>query len=133
VSICLQYEAAGDQFIGGGAGQAVVQMAKGKHDRQEYAIKFFLNRDYFNVEEGMYTRGAQGSPLSQFLPRVCSIPSFSPLLSIFAALSENMPRVIAICDVSRASPMCTLEMLRYDVHRDQMYAMYGQNQAAYGA
>jgi hypothetical protein len=76
-------------------------MAKGKHDRQEYAVKFFLTRHGFDVEEEMYRSGSgtQGSPLSQFLPKVCRIASSPSLLRIFAALSETMPRVHVTCDI----------------------------------
>lgn len=54
------------------AGQAVVQMARGKNDRLDYAIKFFVSQDAFESELAMYGQGS-GAPagvLSQFLPRV---------------------------------------------------------------
>jgi hypothetical protein len=63
-------------------------MAKGKHDRQEYAIKFFLTQNGFDAEHEMYRSDgdAQVSALAQFLPKVCRILSSSPVLRIFAAL-----------------------------------------------
>jgi hypothetical protein len=77
MKICLECRAMGDSLIAGGAGQALVQMAKGKHDRQEYAIKFFLTQNGFDAEHEMYRSGsdAQVSDLAQFLPKVCRIPS----------------------------------------------------------
>jgi hypothetical protein len=56
------------------AGQAVVQMAKSKHDRLEYAIKFFVSRAAFDVEQAMYGQGsgAHSCGLAQFLPKVSS-------------------------------------------------------------
>ena len=56
------------------AGQAVVQMAKSRHNRLEYAIKFYLSQAAFEAEVELYgTRGgAPASPLAQFLPLVRS-------------------------------------------------------------
>jgi hypothetical protein len=47
-------------------------MAKGKHDRQEYAIKFFASHQGFEAEHALYWSGqrAQASVLAQFLPKV---------------------------------------------------------------
>lgn len=69
------------------AGQAVVQFAYGKLDKQDYAIKFFLSRKAFEAEEALYRH----TTLGQFLPHVnascpeaaCSIrdPSGRPLPS----------------------------------------------------
>lgn len=55
------------------AGQAVVQMAISKRTRSEYAIKFFLSREAFNEESGLYSQGkhAKSGTFAQFLPRVC--------------------------------------------------------------
>jgi hypothetical protein len=55
------------------AGQAVVQMARGKHDRRDYAIKFFASRQGFDAEHPLYRSGSQvqASELAQFLPKVC--------------------------------------------------------------
>jgi hypothetical protein len=65
-------EALGSQGEGC-AGQAVVQMARGKHDRRDYAIKFFAYRQGFHAEHALYCSGsqAQASELAQFLPKVC--------------------------------------------------------------
>jgi hypothetical protein len=52
----------------------VVQMAKGKHDRREYAVKFFLTRKAFDAEHALYwgSSGAQASVVARFLPKVCA-------------------------------------------------------------
>jgi hypothetical protein len=70
------------------AGQAVVQMARGKHDRREYAIKFFASRQGFDVEHTLYCSGsqAQASELAQFLPKVCWSASMA---CVILAFSEN--------------------------------------------
>jgi hypothetical protein len=51
----------------------VVQMARGKHDSREYAIKFFASRQSFDAEHALYCSGSQvqASGLAQFLPQVC--------------------------------------------------------------
>ena len=36
-------------------GQAVVQMARGRYDGVEYAIKFFVSRAAFEAERGLYS------------------------------------------------------------------------------
>jgi hypothetical protein len=53
-------------------GQGVVQMARHVHNRLEYAIKFFVSREAFDVEHALYLQGTdpQASGLSQFLPEV---------------------------------------------------------------
>ena len=55
------------------AGQAVVQFAHGKLDRQDYAIKFFLSRKGFDAEEALYRHTTLGA----FLPQVRCILSMS--------------------------------------------------------
>ena len=53
------------------AGQAVVQFAYGRLDRQEYALKFFLSRKAFDAEEALYRHTTLGT----FLPQViASVP-----------------------------------------------------------
>ena len=54
------------------AGQAVVQMAKGRHDGVEYAIKFYVSRSAFKAEMGLYSQrtSKHASGLGQFLPQV---------------------------------------------------------------
>lgn len=49
-------------------------MAKSRHNRLEYAIKFYLSQAAFEAEVELYgTRGgAPASPLAQFLPLVRS-------------------------------------------------------------
>jgi hypothetical protein len=46
-------------------------MARGKHDRREYAIKFFASRQSFDAEHALYCSQVQASELAQFLPKVC--------------------------------------------------------------
>jgi hypothetical protein len=48
-------------------------MARGKHDRRDYAIKFFASRQGFYAEHALYYSGSQvqASALAQFLPKVC--------------------------------------------------------------
>jgi hypothetical protein len=55
------------------AGQAVVQMAKSVHNGLDYAIKFFVSREAFNVEHALYLKGMghAATGLAQFLPEVC--------------------------------------------------------------
>jgi hypothetical protein len=55
------------------AGQAVVQMVRSIHNGLEYAIKFFVSRDAFNVEHALYEQGTgpTATGLAQFLPEVC--------------------------------------------------------------
>lgn len=55
------------------AGQAVVQMARSIQNGMEYAIKFYVSRAVFDLEQGMYAQGggAQAGDLAQFLPQVC--------------------------------------------------------------
>jgi hypothetical protein len=48
------------------AGQALVQFAYGKLDRQDYVIKFFLSRKAFEAEEALYRH----TTLGMFLPQV---------------------------------------------------------------
>lgn len=57
------------------AGQAVVQFAHGKLDKQDYAIKFFLSRKGFQAEEALYRH----TTLGQFLPQawLSSLPVYS--------------------------------------------------------
>ena len=54
------------------AGQAVVQMARGKNDGVEYAIKFYVSRAAFEAERGLYSQrtSTQATGLAQFLPKV---------------------------------------------------------------
>jgi hypothetical protein len=56
------------------AGQAVVQMARSVRNGVEYAIKFFVSRDAFNVEHALYVHGTgpAATGLAQFLPLVGS-------------------------------------------------------------
>jgi hypothetical protein len=56
----------------------VVQMAKAKYDRREYAIKFFVSNQAFESEKALYScDGAHASALAQFLPNVRSFVSSS--------------------------------------------------------
>jgi hypothetical protein len=48
------------------AGQAVVQFAYGRLDKQDYAIKFFLSKKALDAEEALYGH----TTLGQFLPQV---------------------------------------------------------------
>jgi hypothetical protein len=53
-------------------------MAKGKYDKEDYAIKFFVTRRGFEAERDLYWSGsgAPDSVLATFLPRVrCSAAS----------------------------------------------------------
>jgi hypothetical protein len=56
------------------AGQAVVQFAYGKLDKQDYAVKFFLSRKAFEAEEALYRH----TTLGQFLPQVVASCPDSP-------------------------------------------------------
>ena len=47
------------------AGQAIVQMAVSQSTRREYAMKFFICRDSFDLERALYSGD---NPLGQFLP-----------------------------------------------------------------
>jgi hypothetical protein len=66
-------------------------MARGKHDRREYAIKFFASRQGFNAEHALYCSGsqAQASELAQFLPKVCLS---APTCCIVAVWSRDETR-----------------------------------------
>lgn len=48
------------------AGQAIVQMAHSRATREEYAIKFYICRDSFDLEKALYTGD---NPLGHFLPQ----------------------------------------------------------------
>ena len=54
------------------AGQAVVQMAKGRVSKREYAIKFYVSQAEFEQEAALYERGCASTSgsLAQFLPQV---------------------------------------------------------------
>ena len=55
-----------------GAGHAVVQMARGRHDGVEYTIKFFVSHAAFEAERGLYSQrtSQNAAGLAQFLPQV---------------------------------------------------------------
>jgi hypothetical protein len=56
------------------SGQAVVQMARSVHTKGlEYAIKFYVSWEAFNVEHALYLHvsGPTATGLAQFLPEVC--------------------------------------------------------------
>ena len=50
----------------------MVQMARGRHDGVEYAIKFYVSRAAFEAERGLYSQRASrnATGLAQFLPQV---------------------------------------------------------------
>lgn len=50
-------------------GQGIVQPARGRYDKEEYAIKFFLNRASFEREEALYLR----EDLRRMMPAVKDI------------------------------------------------------------
>ena len=64
----------------GDAGQAIVQMARSKHNSLEYAIKFFALRSAFDAEAALYRD--RRNPLGQFLPKVRPSAPLCPLPSI---------------------------------------------------
>ena len=68
-------------------------MAKSRHNRLEYAIKFYLSQAAFEAEVELYgTRGgAPASPLAQFLPLVRShlYSVIGMSLNLFHLSAEN--------------------------------------------
>ena len=94
------------------AGQAVVQFAKGYHDKIEYAIKFFLDREAFQAEAALYAacapapKQAAPSPVSGTAERAghgdanpdTDRSHESRTRQMSAGAARFLPKVERVCD-----------------------------------
>ena len=93
------------------AGQAVVQYALGVHDRHEYALKFFLDREAFLTEAALYAAcfpdvRVNASPDIAARADAAAEPSLrgepAARTRMADVVSRFLPQVDAVCDTASA-------------------------------